>query len=55
VKLWTKEELDAWLSVMSVSGFLNGVVVRSWLMQNSAPTGSEFAHAAGTITAYTDG
>jgi DNA helicase-2/ATP-dependent DNA helicase PcrA len=43
VKLWEKEELDAWLSVVSVSGFLNRGSGKKLADAEQAPTGSEFA------------
>lgn len=43
VKLWDKAELDAWLSAVSVSGFLKRGGGKQLSEMPDAPTGSEFA------------
>ncbi len=43
VKLWTKEELDSWLHVTSVSQFLKRGAGKELAAAEDAPTGSEFS------------
>jgi DNA helicase-2/ATP-dependent DNA helicase PcrA len=42
--LWTKEELDTWLAVMSVSNFLKRGAGKQLAEAEQSPTGTEFTH-----------